>query len=92
MQILKSRTVFTPYSQDGSAATEGCTAVMFINEGDVTIKIKGLITIVPGDSWAVNQVTNNRLDFTDYQFSFDLSHTSTTGTNKLLVVVQVGLA
>jgi hypothetical protein len=81
-----------PYTAPGYLETRGANAVMFKNEGDVTAKIGGLITIEPGQALHIAQVDSGVQDWTQYDLTFDLTSPATTGTNTLLVLLCIGVA
>lgn len=81
-----------PYVVAGNLVTRGANAIMIKNEGNVTAKINGLITIEPGQALHIAQVDSKVEDWTQYDLSFDASHPASTGTNKLIVVLSIGLA
>ena len=88
---VKTITGFKSYSENGTVESRGSNALMFVNEGDVVIKLEKLLTIKPGASFTISQVGTEAADFSMYKISFDLSHPSTTGTNQLLVLVEIGI-
>lgn len=89
--MRKAYNTIRPYNSQAYLVTEGANAIMIKNEGDVAAKINSLLSIAPGETLSIAQVSAEVTDHTQYELQFDLSSPSTTGTNQLVVVVCIGI-
>lgn len=79
---VKYRMSFTPARADKSYKAD-CSCIGFVNQGTATAIINELV-LPPGTSFFAPDSNPNEFDDTDYFIKFD----TTTGTNKLLVIVR----
>ncbi|MCA0381713.1 MAG: hypothetical protein LCH58_06100 [Bacteroidetes bacterium] len=89
--MRKAYNTIKAYNSAGYLETEGANAILLKNEGDVTVRVNTLLTIAPGESMSIAQVSADVADHTQYSIEFDNSHPLTTGSNNLLAVVCIGI-
>ena len=85
---MRNTTFFTPYSANGNVISDGSRAILFVNEGNIVARINSLITLLPGDSFGVNQDSGDE-DYSSYKIAFDEAHASSATVDKNPLIVFV---